>query len=369
MLTRQEREDVQGLFADALAAQDVARDLLPQIFLNDAGPILLAVPPGTNKFSDIASFVITACLDSRWTKNPALLDLLITYLIDVRGQAQFVAIRTRVRQRIDPNPTLYDVAWMSGKRPFFDRGDFRNRVAALVDENARPILRITSQPDSFGRTYGTRFLEHLSDVLPGNMQVVSVELSPKTGPSYVPEDLASRIASQVGLGLTAPPRTGSDYASTAALWILGILIGQPGRWLIVLDGFGQELKDETRLTIEALAAAVPTGQYRKRVRLVLVDYGRELPGVTLADTLEETLEPVTALAPVHVQACLEEMNVTRQVEGREPLPVAQLPAIAAGMLAQAPATGKERLAKLNEKLIRLHDAPIEQILQGVGDGG
>jgi hypothetical protein len=259
---------------------------------------------------------------------------------------------------------------MSGKRPFFDRGDFRNRVAALVDQNARPILRITSQPDSFGRTYGTRFLEHLSDVLPGNMQVVPVELSPKTGPSYRPEDLAAAVASQVvGFGPTAPPRTSSDYASTAALWILSLLIAQPGQWLIVLDGFGQKLQDETRLTIEALAAMVPTGQYRKRVRLVLIDYGRDLPGVTLADALDETLQPVTALAPEHVQACLQEMNVTRQVEGLAPLPAAQLPAIAAGMLAQAPPTGKERLAKLNEKLILLHDAPIEQILQGAGNGG
>jgi hypothetical protein len=369
MLKLPEREQVEGLFADALSEQMNARDLLTTIFRAESGPILLTLPSTATQVGEIASFVVTSCLDSGWMKNPALLDLLLTFLIDRRGQAQLTDMRVRVRAKIDPNPTLYDANWMSGKRPFFDRGDFRNRVAALVDQNARPILRITSLPDSFGRKYGTRFLEHLSDVLPGNMRVVSVELSPKTGPSYRPEDLASAVASQVvGFGPTAPSRTSSDYASTAALWILGLLIAQPGRWLIVLDGFGQKLQDETRLTIEALAAMVPTGQYRQRIRLVLVDYS-DLPGVTLADTLDETLQPVAALAPMHIEACLQEMNATRQREGREPLPAALLPAIAAGMLAQAPPTGKERLAKLNEKLILLHDAPIEQILQGAGNGG
>ena len=369
MLTRDERTHVEDVFATALAEELNPRTVVTTVFAADADPILLNLPITLTRASEIAAFVVASCLDSGWTKTPALLELLLDYLIQRRGIGDLAPALTRVKAKIDPNPSLYDVAWMSGQRPFFDRTDFRQRAKALVGENGRPILRITSAPDSSGRTYGTRFLEHLSDVLPDNVRVVSIELTAKTGPSYRPEDLASVIATQLELGNISPARSSSDYPATAALWILGKLMERPGRWVVVLDGFGQELQDETRLTIEALAAMVPTGQYRRRVRLVLVDYHPELPAVTLADTLEESLAPVTAITASHVQACLDELNAFRQREGREILGPAEVVAVAAGLLALAPATGKERLIALNEKLIRLYDAPIAQILGGPGGGG
>lgn len=370
MLTRNERGQVEASFADALSEQANPRDLINTIFLAHAAPILLDLPTTMSQVPEIAGFVVGSCLDSEWSKNPALLDLLLQFLIDRRGQAQFDAVLTRVRQRIDPNPSLYDSVWMSGQRPFFNRGMFRQRIRVLVGESGRPILRITPVPDSYGRTYGTRFLEHLAEVLPGSVNVVAVELSPGTGPSYKPEDLAEAVAAQLGLDDAAPARTGSSYPKAVALWILRFLMKRPGRWLIVLDGFGQKgLNDEVRETIEALAGLVPTGQYRLRVRLVLVDYAPELPGVTPADTLEEILEPATAITRSHLEVCLQEWNAAREASGEESLLPGQLVTVAEGMMALAPAAGKERLATLNLKLIKLHGATLQEILGGTSGGG
>jgi hypothetical protein len=314
MLTPDERGRVPGAFADDLAARANPRDLLTVIFPVDYQPLLLALPTTITLPGDIAAFVLTTVIESKWSKNPALLDLLLSHLITLGGQ--FNTELDRVRRHEDPNPSVYDVAWMSGQRPFFDRGDFRKHLACLVDDNAQSILRITSQPDAWGRTYGTRIVQHLSNVLPGNMQVVSVELSPKTGPSYRPEDLAAAIASQLGMGLVSPARTNSGYPSAAAQWIAAALVQKPGRWVVVLEGFGQAITDEVRETIEALAALVLAGQYNARVRLVLIDYGRDLPGVSLADMLEEQLQSESSITATHVQACLTERNEQRRAPRR-----------------------------------------------------
>jgi hypothetical protein len=48
---------------------------------------------------------------------------------------------------------------------------------------------------------------------------------------------------------------------------------------------------------------------------------------------------------------------------------AQLVLVAQGMLALAPAAGRDRVVKLNENLIKLSNATVEQILQAANNGG
>ena len=152
MLTRDEREQVESAFATALASQMNPNSLVTVVFKAEANAILLDLPPGVGA-PGIASFVVEACLVSRWTQNPALLDLLLDYLVKSRGMGELQAVLLRVRQRIDPNPSVYDSTWVIGQRPFFDRGDLRSRAQLLVEQNDRPILRVLAEdPESFGRS-------------------------------------------------------------------------------------------------------------------------------------------------------------------------------------------------------------------------
>jgi hypothetical protein len=355
VLTRDERDQVEEAFAIALAGQLNPRSLVQVIFKAEAAPILLGLPQGLDGARDMASFVVETCLMSRWTRDPALLDLLLDYLVRSRGIGALQVVLVRVRQRVDPNPSLYDSTWLIGQRPFFDRQDLRQRVQRLIEDNGRPILHVSAVRGSFGRTYSRYFLEHLEDRSPGTVHVLAVELSAGTGPSYQVADLLETVGSQLGVEAPIPPRADSSYPMAAARWMLKHIMSRPGRWLIVLDGFGQkELNQEVRETIEALAVMVPSGQYRRRVRLVLLDYRHQLPGITPADVLKEVLKPATKVAPADLTPCLVDWDAERKRQGIEGLAGGELDKLANGMLEQAPKTGKKRLETLNAALSKLY---------------
>ena len=305
---------------------------------------------------DIASFVIQSCLLSRWRLDPSLLEMLLEYLVDRRGVGALDHVLQRVKRQIDPNPSVYDAAWLIGQRPFFDRQDFRQRVQRLIEENGRPILRVSAAAESFGRTYSRYFLEHLEDRSPDTVHVLPVWLSPGTGPSYRVSDLLEDVDAQLGAQDPIPTRVGSSYPVSAALWMLKQMIQRPGRWLVVLDGFGQEeLNPEVRETIEAFAFRVPAGQHRRRIRLVLLDYPQRLPGISPADVLEELLPPAAKVTRTDLEPCLEAWDADRKRQGMKGLAAGELANLAEGILGRAPQTGKERLEVLNAELSKLYD--------------
>src|SRR5262249_51713914 len=147
---------------------------------------------------EIAFTAIQTCLESRWTLDPSLLQMLLEYLVNARGVGAFDDILTRVRQRVDPNQSIYDAAWLVGRRPFFDRQDFRSRVRRMIEQNGWAILRVSAVAESFGRTYSRYFLQHLEVCSPNAVHVLYVELSVGTGPSYQVVDLLEAVDSQLG---------------------------------------------------------------------------------------------------------------------------------------------------------------------------
>jgi hypothetical protein len=133
------------------------------------------------------------------------------------------------------------------------------------------------------------------------------------------------------------------------------MIKRPGCWLVVLDGFGQnELNPEVRATIEELAVRVPTGQYRLRIRLVLLDYPQLLPNVSPADILEESLPLSDTIARADLGPCLEAWDAERMQRGMTGMAAGELEKLADGMLGRAPLNGKERLEVLNTELTKLY---------------
>jgi hypothetical protein len=356
VLTSAERTQVEDAFATAIAMQDQARQLISVIFRAESPQILLALPTSSSTPRDLAAFVVETCLVSRWASTPALMDLLLDYLITARGIGALAVVQQRVRDQIDPNPSEYGSTWLIGQRPFFDRRTLRERVQRLIEDNGRPILRVSPAPDSFGRTYSRYFLEHLEDRSTGAVHVVAVELGAGTGPSYQIDDLLDTVASQLGVADPLPQRVSSDHPRTAARWLLKHLMSRPGRWLLVLDGFGDRgLHPEVRQTIEALAAAVPSGQYRLRIRLVLLDYPHPLPGTTPADILEDALSPAAQIGVADVGPCLADWDAERKQQGRDGLSAGDLVKLATGLLESVPASGRVRLEALNAELSKLRE--------------
>lgn len=358
MLTRPEREQVEQALAEALSYQANPRSLIQVIFLDEASAILLDIPPGITA-SDIASFTLTACLLSRWTRNPSLLEMLLNYLVDRKGHGEFKAVLTRVKQGVDPNPSVYDSHWLiSSRHPFFDRHDLRRQTRFLVEENARPILRVSADERSFGRTYSRRFLEHLEDCAPELVHVLPAAVSRDAGPSYQVDDLLADLSGQFMKRESFPERVTSSYPKAVAQWLLRQMIANDGLWLVVLDGFGQRpLGDGVAETIEKLAELVTIGQYRRRIRLVLLDYPHELPEVSPADVLEEALLPAAGICRADLEPCLAAWDAERRKHGLTGVAAGRLAELAEEILGKAPPEGKERLRALNYQLVALRNMP------------
>lgn len=358
MLTIPERQDVERETSIALAAQTNPKSHLQTIFLMETDEILAQLPLTINSCNEYASHIMGSCLASRWVYDPSLLELLLNYLVDSRGLGRFVLIRNRVRRKEDPNPDPYGSKWLMKVHPFVDREVLREKARILIEENAYPILKITAPPETFGRTYSRKFFEHLEDNLPGDTHFLVEELSLSLGPSYRVQDLAESLGAQLGVTEVVPDQSGSSYPMAICRWILKHAMACAGRWIIMLDGFSSpELNPDVKGTIEALAEKICSGQFRRRIRLVLVDYPAPLPQVSPADLIEEVLYLPSDLSQANLKSCIEEWNTSRRANGKTGLQQPEINKLAEGMVKAAPANGKARLESFNKQLSNLLQIP------------
>lgn len=359
MLTKDERAEVEAALASALAARGQPRLHIPVIFTAKADHESILVRTGSPDPLDLAAYTLDECLRSRWTRDPSLLESLLEYLVTHEGIGRLDPILIRVRQQVDPNPSVYDSSWLlSDSRPFFDRHELRGHVRLLIEEDGWPILRVRADEESFGRSYTSRFFQHLERRAPARLHVLTAVISRGAGPSYQVEDLLDELASQLSRCEPMPERTGSFYPTQAARWLLRQINRNDGFWLLVLDGFGQRpITEEVQLTVEDLAFRVPNGQHRQRVRLVLLDYPHPLPNVDPADILEEALQPTANICKADLLPCLKTWDGLRRKKGLKGVAPDKLATLADDIIGQAPAVGKARLETLNAKLTDLLRIP------------
>ena len=352
MLTSDERTAVRNALMLAFSLRVDYRELVPVIFLGNAGEVLPRLPAIPGNDVD-AERIITICLGSRWSREPALLSLLLDYLVDRQGHGELAAIRDRVAQLIDPNPDPYRARWLgTTRRPFFDRSALRDTLKSLIEDTASPILLVHAAAGTFGRSYTRELVGHVATGGDRATKTAPVSISRGTGVTYTAEDLTLDILSHASNTESAPPRTDSSYPRAVTRFVCGRLLSTGSKWVVVLDGFGQELRQEVSDTIGLLAATVPTGEFRSSLRLVLVDYPRErLTDVSAADILEETLIPASQVTADELRPALLEIAAARERAGR-PSMEADVPDALARILGNVPADGKERLAKLNEQLMK-----------------
>jgi hypothetical protein len=358
VLINDERVAVQRALAAALASRPDPQSLITAIFLNEADSILLDIRAGATP-PEIAAFTMNACLRSRWSRNPSLLEQLLEYLVEHLLNVGFRGLLDRVRRREDPNPSPYDAAWLlDHSRPFFDRHELRGHMPQLIEGNGRPILRVTADEKSFGRSYTGKFFEHLEDSPGTGVHVATAEISRDAGPSYRIGDMLDDLSMQFPKHEPTPDRSVSSYPLAVARWLLWQMIRNDGLWLVVLDGFGQRpLNDEVRETVEALAYLVTVGQRRRRVRLVLLDYPHPLPNVSPADVLEETLAPAANVCQADLMPCLVAWDVLRKESGLAEVPSGELDKLARELIGEVPAEGRARLEMLNTRLSGLLRMP------------
>lgn len=357
MLTQAERKLVEVELADVLAEQNDPRALISVIFGPGAKPLLRELPTSLNRADQYAEFTLDFCLRSRWKENPSMLELLLTRLVDFHGKGNLAQLRQRVRNRIDPNPDPFESTWVLADQPFFDRQKLRPYVKQLIERNDRPLLKVNGPPGS-GRSYTRKFLEFIMSEFPDRVHVVPAEIAPDNGPSYEARELAESLTGPMGVVDDPPPPNVSSYPSALCRWILRNAMKQAGMWIFVLDGFGQNyVKPEVKELVQLLAKWISTGEYRKRLRLVLIDYIEPIPQPLPAEIMEEVTPLAESLGTQDLVQCLVAHNARMRALRRVEIEEAGLPRIADDILRRAPASGKARLQFVYDELVALASMP------------
>lgn len=360
MLTPAEQNTVREILAIELAQTGDIRAYVTSTFTPRDTPILRELPINLTKADDQATFILSYCLERRWPPPPgkALLDVLLATLVNA-GNAALVPLRDRVArgEMFDPNPDPAKTLWVRETMPFFSRDMLRPIVKALLANDAQPILKIVG-PEGSGKTYTRELIDHVCANTRTDVHVVSAEVAKGAGPSYSVEELADTLVTPTTRDLnTRPQRATSNYPASLSRWILNAAVQSPGRWIYVLDGFNQaNLQEETRQLIETLAQQIANpGDYRKRMRLVLVDYDSRLPSVQAGALMSENVPPATALSPKALADCLAAHYNDLTARGRPKGNISgrDLEITAAALIKGATTNGSLNLGQLNETLTML----------------
>ena len=84
------------------------------------------------------------------------------------------------------------------------------RVQALLETDDRPIFRIASPPDTYGRSYSREYFQYLNAKPPSGARMLVAVVSEGNGPSQVIADLAEELVGQLGVNDPLPSPSSSD---------------------------------------------------------------------------------------------------------------------------------------------------------------
>jgi hypothetical protein len=322
----------------------------------DAGgkDMLVQLPTNLHTISDQAQWVIEYCLSDRWTKNPSLLESILSYMIN-RGQnvARISPILLQVKSGYDPNPDPYKAQWLVAGRPFLNRHRMRTLVKDFLTKNDRPILLINGD-EKTGKSYSLNFFDYLMECQ-NSISLDCDRLEAGTGPTYEPQFLAEQLTLSMDRPTPMPEESGSLYAGQLARWIVGTAIKQSTMSVMVLDGFGRPdsyVHPQTRELIAKLIGLVGTGRQRQRVRLVLIDYYLAVdPALVLPDILNNN----RAIIVEDVMACLIEHNRHREQKKRPLIDPHALQMLANKIVGEATTGNEFVLPKVYHQLYSLNE--------------
>jgi hypothetical protein len=363
MLTRDETREVTDAVATVLSNEGDVRAFISTVFTGNDTELLRDLPMNLVIALQQAQFIVNYCLGSRWSKNPSMLEQLLDKLVN-NYSYRFVVQLDRVRAKTDPNPDPVVALWLASHMPFFSRKLLRPVLMCLVSSDTQPILRVVgpqADGDECGKSYTAELIQHIRDART-DLRIAPARIEKGLGPSVTAEEVAMALVAPTGKELKLPERSSSSYAKILCFWILNQSMSTPDRWIYVLDGFDQpDVQNETKELVNALARELTGGEYRKRIRMVLVAYSSPLLGVPEVKILKEEVPPATAVTTVEIADCLAAHYADLVTRGQAPVPRSVVDTVAQQLVQGAPAGPAMRLWHLNDKLTKLRQDDLRQL--------
>jgi hypothetical protein len=358
MLTRDEILQVQSILADFLGLGTSIRNLIQVVYPTVSQPILLALPTDLSNVNEQSSWLVRYLVATGWPIAPAApshLEELLEYLIPNAPAPALQPLWQRVHNRIDPHDPVFDSHWLLADLPFLDRRPIRASVRQLIADFNRPILRVNG-PRYSGKSYTIEYLNYLAAEGPPHLNFASSAVKPENAPSYDPVLLAEELTLSMQTDGSVPEPTSSSYARTLSNWIVRNTLRQQGLWIFALDGFGDEnLPLTVRQLVDSLAEQVLITSVSRRLRLVLIDHSRALPGNGDFRSIPEQVPPPANITAADIEDCIVEHNRRRLANpaGRTHFNPSEIPALASGLLSKSPPQPEARLAFLKARLNQL----------------
>jgi hypothetical protein len=266
----------------------------------------------------------------------------------------------RVRLRLDPNDKCFSTYWVLRKQPFLNRHHLRPLLKEFIQSSDRALLKI-SGPGA-GRSYTIELLDYLRSQI-DDLHFVPITLNQRDGPTYKVQALAAEFLDP--MGEVVPQTSSSNEGAELSRCVLRELKKRTGVWVFVLDGFSQDdLHPDIKDFIGILARKCTTPEYRRSIRLVLVNYTATFENVLPAAIASEEI-PLPTVDRRDLIDCLTQLNELRLEAGLPQL--AGLATIADAMLAGAPSAADPRTQE-KMRLQYLYDSLCAVAKMGGADG-
>lgn len=336
MLKTDERDEVIAALSDYAAPPNSVGALIRTVFSTPDRAELGDLPLDLLTVTDQATWLVDACLLSRWRRTPSLLEQLLSGLV-VRGKGQLEELVTRVQNKIDPNPNLFNSFWVLAHQPFLSRPQLRRAARDLVESVNQPILRVYG-PSQSGKTYTRELFNYVKETGRVELHVAPADLAEGAGPTYTVVDLAEMLALPMKNTDPLPERNASSYPRALVRWLVRNMNRNPGLWIFVLDGFGQpDVQDEVIEFINQLAQLMFSPEYSRKMRLVLLHFDKDLIGNWRAWTADDGPLALNGVTVNDVIDCLTAFNEKMRIENQPTriIEPSEIPVLASAMLANA----------------------------------
>jgi hypothetical protein len=353
MLTRVERDWVIEDLADHVGLSSPIGGLIRTVFAGPNRAELGNLPLDLATVPDQAAWVVDSCLTSRWRLNPSLLELLLLRLVNQGGKGRLAYLLPRVQARTDANPDPFNALWVLADQPFQDRASLRVAPRHVIENSARPILRVFGPPKS-GKSYTTELFSFVMQESRPDLHVVPVQLAPGTAASYEVEELADSLTLSMEKADPLPKRSNSSYPGALSRWLIRNANRNPGVWVFVLDGFAQpDLKPEVIELVQLLAQQVAIPEFAKKLRLILLHFDQPLTGNWRAKTIDDSLQ-AGGITTQDITNCLTDFN-SKMLTLNHPekmIKAEDIPVVAAQMLTRS-STAASVLQYIYDELMAL----------------
>lgn len=296
MLTFDEREFVADVLLNAVRYQGSPRAAIAAFMDRRLGDLLEGESPAV-----VVAKAIKLCIDDGHKADPPALVALLGFVsaLDPRIPPLIERLKQPPAAGGAAPQDRFTDRLLFTNLPFLERAKTRTALRALLrDKPKQPFVVINGLSD-LGKSYTAHFIDHV--LLEGDdPEACVVEVTPKSGASIGPSELARDLAARMGGDLATEPKKDNNldrWCEELVSWITAPGIREQKTWWIVLDGFNEkELRDDTKLLITKLATRLLSAKPRRFFRLVLLDFDHTALLVTPGLINVDVVQPIPKAA-------------------------------------------------------------------------